>query len=115
MVASGTWTQMSVLYEVPPTERPIPLTTAVRAISAIGVALVKNAAPTMDADSVRQAASSTLRKPHRLTMKLVAGLIPMLPTKTNRTTAPDFTGDHPNTFWNSSVSMNGTAAMAMVD
>jgi hypothetical protein len=30
----------------------------------------------MDADSVRPAASGTRRKPHRLTMKLVAGLIP---------------------------------------
>jgi hypothetical protein len=39
----------------------------------------------------------------------------MFPTNTNSTTAPDFTGDQPKTFSNSSGSRNGTAPIAMPD
>ena len=45
----------------------------------------------------------------------MAGLIPMFPTNTNSTTAPDLIGDQPKTFSNSSGSRNGTAPIAMYD
>src|SRR6478672_9247087 len=45
-------------------------------------------------------------------MKVVAGLIAMLPRKTASTTAPDLIGLQSNTVWNSSGSRKGTAPIA---
>ena len=53
-------------------------------------------------------ATSTGRKPKRFSSGVVAGLIAMLPTNRNSTSAPDLTGLQPNTVWKSSGSRNGT-------
>ena len=55
----------------------------------------------------RAETTSTDRNPNRLISGVVAGLIPTFPAKTNAVSAPDLTGDQPNSVWNSSGSRNG--------
>jgi hypothetical protein len=78
-------------------------------ITASGVLAVKAAAAAIVTAAVAVAAVSTTRKPKRFIRGVVAGLMPMLPTKMNSTMAPDLTGLQPKTFWNSSGSRNGAA------
>jgi hypothetical protein len=107
--------KLSVLYEVPPTDRATPLTTAITMITRTGVWLVISPAAATEADRVTDAAIRMVRNPYLLRRYEVAGLIPMFPTKTNKTRAPDLTADQPKTVSNSSGSRNGTAATAMKD
>jgi hypothetical protein len=66
-----------------------------------GVAAVVKPSAAMAPAMMIVEASSSVRNPNRLISGVVAGLMPTLPAKMNRTTAPDFIGDQPNRVWNS--------------
>lgn len=74
-----------------------------------GVAAVVKPSAAITAAITRVEAASTARNPKRLISGVVAGLMPTLPAKMNRTTAPDFTADQPNSVCHSSGSRNGAA------
>lgn len=74
-----------------------------------GVLAVVKPSAAIDTAMMRVETMSTVRKPNRLISGVVAGLIPTFPAKMNRTTAPDFTGDQPNSVCHSSGSRNGPA------
>lgn len=78
-------------------------------ITASGVSPVRKPQPATVAVIAAVDPISSARSPKRFSRYVVAGLIAMLPTNTNSTTAPERTGLQPNASWNISVSRNGTA------